>query len=1277
MLEALCRQEIIKYEKAAGLLVMPSTRARRLVRQKSIAPPCLTQKAQQICKIVCGKDLVSLGTESMQSVVEQQPFVTGWTSHPWINGCARNRLLNRCGPDGIHCWDNDGLAVVRRSILSLLTPKSLEPGNGIMLSLCPQPDKFAVGKLDNPSSPFSQGCFSGTVLGLEQRLPDKGLQGFNPQCGNESEEKLYQRRKAFLEQQGFPSVVNQRAEIMSSDLLQQLPINISNWHAWKNVSQVEEDIVTGTLITDPRVVQLELAFVRDILGVQSEPRVHKKWAEYAQDLMTHSVPPESRMRLDMSLGTIIDQSSNFFLQVPRETKPFPIWVYSQPEVLHDSEAGLHEFMEVVSSKPEDYLEIASCFEVERALLKISQLVRSKRGAFSQSGVALDNYNLLQAIVDPAGLIPVTIKSDSTASNMSKLRVNRSSGNDSDYDSDDSGQSEPNPEADSEGEAEPESEPEPEPEGESEAQSEVEPEPNPASVIRKLDGSAKDPKSIDEQVRNWFKNGLDSADSTFRVGTAPGGLATDLQATWESNPGDGLWSALKNKAGQYEVILGTTKELKWISTQRISSYDHFAILELIAPLSQISDIVDDFVFHLRGQGSFRLRSEIPRAPKKVLGNGQNRKKEDKFRVYQQASINHLLEVNGRLAQQCQRRMQVAVQRQGSKTPPGEGTVPLWFERKRREIVSSVIAGAMSFVGGLVSYLAGSSSGSAHVGAQVTGLQGAVATLHSQTSAILRAESLMKSHLGALDQEMGSLRRATASNFVTNAACQGSEVIVDSLREIRRGRVPLNLFHNVTEMKGVLSELERELLIPHQLSLMLNGSRFPMQLLLWEAKGYIQERRRKTPLLAGKAQDHPVLGDKWTHDGNIVTDTTGLLNLPEVLREDALDNLYQTLAIHRIHQEGMRERYLTHALDLRVQVKVPVKSFPDQGYVRMEPAEELFESGDKIFLLRLDEILLKSIEGLKIKTIKTQDFFECVSVDGTGRTFCPRKVLNQGPTCGTELLKGKLIRGCLEYIQTWPSNVPYCHSPLGDLQYTVYVPPHETLQIKCGRESQWSVRSETGLKTLSIQPLCQLKIGSLERTVLPKLERTASLWIKETDVNLGKALQTAEFLRGVHWKEFESELDIHMNESIALSEVLNQLESEQRKHTLTKIRQQLPLWAWLLLAYTLLLGGVFCHLGGCYRIWKGKKDLTSRIEGVITQNEGENENFRESLTRIEKEKAQEVKLAKQEIKALHNQVKGFNNKVEQNGRPLVSNYNSPRPLYHPYFEPSMVRLLYNRK
>ena len=1277
MLEALCRQEIINYEKAAGLLARPNTRARKLVFQKSITTPCLTLKAQEICRTVCGRDLLTVGTESMKSIVNQQPLVIGWTSHPWLNGCARNRLLNRCGPDGIHCWDNDGLALVRRSILSLLTPRSLEPGKGIMLPTCPHPDKFAVGKVDNPSSPFSQGCFSGTVLKTEQRLPEKGLQGFNPICGNESEEELYQKRKTFLEHQGFPSVVNQRAEVMPPDLLKLLPINISNWHAWENVSQVEEDIVTGTLISDQRVIQLELAFVRDILGVRSEPRVHKKWAEYAQDLMTHSVSPESRISLDMSLGEISDQSSNFFLPVSRETKPFPVWVYSQPGEIHGSEAGLHEFMEMVSSNPEDYLELSSCFEVEKALLKISQLVESEKGVFSRPGVALENYNLLQKIMDPAGLIPVTIKSESSASNMSKLRVNRSSGNDSDYDSNDNGQSEPNPEADPEGEVEPESEPEPEPEGEPEAEPEVEPEPKPAPVVRKLDGSAKEPKSIDELVRNWFKNGLESMDSTSRVGSAPGGLATDLQATWESNPGDDLWKALKNKAGQYEVIIGTTKELRWVSTQRVSSYDHFAILELTAPLSQISDIVDDFVFHLRGQGSFKLRSKIPRAPKKALENGQKKKLENKFRVYQQASINHLLEVNGRLAQQCQRRMQVAVQRQGSKTLSEDGRTPSWFERRRREIVSSVIAGAMSLVGGVVSYLAGSSSGSAHVGAQVTGLQGAVATLHSQTSAILRAESLIKSHLGTLDQEMGSLRRATASNFVTNAICQGSEVVVDSLREIRRGRVPLNLFYNVTEMEGVLSELEGELLTPHQLTLMLDGSRFPMQLLMWEARGYIQERRRKTPLMAGKAQDQPILGDKWTHDGNLVTDTTGLLNLPETLREDALDNLYQTLAIHRIHKEGMRERYLTHALDLKVQVRVPIKSSPDQGFVRMEPAEEIFKSGDKVFLLRLDEVLLKSFEGLEIKTIKPQDFSECISVDGTGRTFCPRRILSQGPTCGTELLKGKLIKGCLEYIQTWPSNVPYCHSPLGDLQYTVYIPPNDTLQIKCGRESQWSVRAETGLRSLSMQPLCQLKIGSLVRTVLPKLERTTSLWIKETDVDLGKALQTAEFLRGDLWDKLESELDIHVNESIALSEVLDQLESEQRKHTLTKVRQQLPLWAWLLLAYSLLIGGIFCHLGGCYRIWKGKRDLSSQIEGVITHNEGENENLRKSLSRMEKEKAQEVQSAKREIKALHNQVKVYNDKVEQYGRPRSANYNSPRPLYHPYFEPSMVRLLYNHK
>ena len=67
--------------------------------------------------------------------------------------------------------------------------------------------------------------------------------------------------------------------------------------------------------------------------------------------------------------------------------------------------------------------------------------------------------------------------------------------------------------------------------------------------------------------------------------APVRLATELKAAWEDNPGDALWESMKERAGHYEVNVGTLLGLEWITTQEVTSYDQFATLELTTPLSQ--------------------------------------------------------------------------------------------------------------------------------------------------------------------------------------------------------------------------------------------------------------------------------------------------------------------------------------------------------------------------------------------------------------------------------------------------------------------------------------------------------------------------------------------------------------------------------------------------------------------------------------------------------------------------------------------------------------------
>ena len=89
--------------------------------------------------------------------------------------------------------------------------------------------------------------------------------------------------------------------------------------------------------------------------------------------------------------------------------------------------------------------------------------------------------------------------------------------------------------------------------------------------------------------------------------APVRLATELKAAWEDNPGDALWESMKERAGHYEVNVGTLPGLEWITMQEVTPYDQFATLELTTPLSPKVDTVDNLVYHLRAVGEQALRS----------------------------------------------------------------------------------------------------------------------------------------------------------------------------------------------------------------------------------------------------------------------------------------------------------------------------------------------------------------------------------------------------------------------------------------------------------------------------------------------------------------------------------------------------------------------------------------------------------------------------------------------------------------------------------------------
>ena len=141
-------------------------------------------------------------------------------------------------------------------------------------------------------------------------------------------------------------------------------------------------------------------------------------------------------------------------------------------------------------------------------------------------------------------------------------------------------------------------------------------------------------------------------------------------------------------------------------------------------------------------------------------------------------------------------------------------------------------------------------------------------------MLRSEALIRTKLRDTEQGLGAVRRGAMTTAATLAVCEGSNAVVDGLREIRMGRTPLGLFYNTTEMIKVLLELEDEVLIPHELRLLLGAKEFPEQLLLWQAGGYVEKVPRNSSLkLGGNATGH-LNAVIWSHNGTTDLNNTFL-------------------------------------------------------------------------------------------------------------------------------------------------------------------------------------------------------------------------------------------------------------------------------------------------------------------------------------------------------------------------------------------------------------------
>ena len=1134
--EGLCRPEEIRYRKALDYYEGEDMRSHRIVKKLEGYRPCLTTNAITLCQRLCGKDLWELIRREARTITLGTASKAGWTQHPWINGCMRNRMLTRCGPDGIYCWSNSALDLVAKGTASDRRPPSMEPGDGVLLEGCNYGGWWV--EMENLKTPLER----------------------------------HRRRIAVLRSGGgFPSIVNLRAEEIPADHLieQDLRIDIENLSEWEGADQLDSLEILGEP-RDPAGIKLELEFTAKILGVirqENKPDQLQSWAKYAQDLSSRYIQADAWLQLELTPGYIMEQSGNYYAEVPEGTLPFPTVPYEKAEAVLPHGEGLREYIIAVTTHAEEYLSPEKCFPKSDTLAAVKATLEVTRSTYNDvaGGIAEGNLMLLAALVNPDE--PPRTPAESLTT-MPRFRANRSTN-----------------------------------------QSET-------LVNRTVSKPAKEPPTLDTGIQEWLL-AIGQRSREIPGPPAPVGLSSELQALWEANHGDQVWGLMKDRAGHYEVIDGNLPGLEWQKTQVITTYDQVATLQLTAPLSPVVDMVDDLVFHLHSGGNGALRAPNRLQDLEGLTDDQMSARLQRFRAFEQASMNHLFEVNKRVATQCRRRLHLAVAQQGFEDA---GTPEVITPREARGI-TSMLAGAIGIGSGIAGYVIGLWGSKPHAGAEVTGLRGAVTTLHSRTSALIRTEGLLKAKLEDTDQGLGATRRGALVNSATLAACEGSNVVVDGLREVRQGRVPLGLFHNVSEMVNVLRELETEVMVPHELALLLDANQYPEQLMLWQAKGFIERAPREQPLDPSQNSPQEWAIGRWSHNNTLAGDLGDGAELPAVAQDDVLDNSFTKNALHPRHAEGMRKDFLTNVWNLKVNVEIPAGSPHDKTYFRLEPAEPLFEANGQVFQLKLDEVLLRSVDGTSLISMSTQDLGTCTQIRLTGRTFCPRRVLTKQASCGISLLEGKMDKSCLSNIRMWPRQVPYCHNTGGGLQFLVYIPEDTQLQIRCGKETLWTPRPGHGLKKVTLQPLCQLRLKDRITTVLPRLDKRGDLWVEGTEVDLGQALKGAEFMTPTKWGRIEAELSNKRNENRPLKIIMDQLDREEQEGIPDYIDKKMSIWGEVVLGAILVFTIIFIMVIWC--VFSGRHKLVySMLEGAdirgskhekITDSQGKQLNsFMEKLT-----------------------------------------------------------------
>ena len=322
--------------------------------------PCLTKRGRQLCRTLCGRQLLEL-------VQDQKPKY----SHPWVASCVRTHLVNRCGPEGIHCWLPEGRARIQAklgnqadsltdaNLRTLLLPRcnfsgqleldeveGIKPRRGDILPNDVQQDPFRT--------PFSRGP-------LEERF---------------SQDEARTRRLEYIQQEGFPSPANLRGEDDSLGNLYgtlRLPVNFKKWRQWPSMLGSHGAVVeTGSESPrDPRGTRLQLKFMKEILRPLPNEGMDLRWAKYGYALgMDHVQGNLELQDTEWDFGEILARSHNLYRLAPKGTGPFGIWGYARKPLLQPGEDGAEVFLQSVVQQPEDYLRVGVCFDTPLAAQRL-------------------------------------------------------------------------------------------------------------------------------------------------------------------------------------------------------------------------------------------------------------------------------------------------------------------------------------------------------------------------------------------------------------------------------------------------------------------------------------------------------------------------------------------------------------------------------------------------------------------------------------------------------------------------------------------------------------------------------------------------------------------------------------------------------------------------------------------------------------------------------------------------------------------------------------------